>query len=172
MKKQLITTALSGLLGVCAYAQGTSAPPTLATSPQPLTSGYNSGRFGAGVIIGEPTGLSLKYWLNDTMAVDGAAGWSYADDTDFYLHSDVLWHKFDLLRVPEGSLPLYFGVGGLVRFRNDNRDNEVGVRAPVGLSYIFDRIPVDIFVEIAPAIDVAPSVRADITGGIGVRYWF
>ena len=23
-----------------------------------------------------------------------------------------------------------------------------------------------------PAIDLAPSVRADITGGVGIRYWF
>jgi hypothetical protein len=172
MKKQLTTIVVTVLLGVCAYADETSAPPAQVTSPPPINSSDNSGRFGAGVILGEPTGLSLKYWLNDTMAVDGAAGWSYADNTDFYVHSDVLWHKFDLLTVPQGRLPLYFGVGGLVRFRNDGNDNQVGIRAPVGLSYIFDRMPIDIFVEIAPALDVSPSVRGDITGGIGVRYWF
>ena len=51
-------------------------------------------------------------------------------------------------------------------------DNQVGIRAPIGLSYMFDREPIDIFVEIRPAIDIAPSVRGDITGGIGIRYWF
>jgi hypothetical protein len=88
------------------------------------------------------------------------------------VHSDVLWHKFDLFPVSRGRLPLYFGVGGLIRFRDDNEENQVGVRAPVGLSYMFDNAPVDFFVEIAPAIDVAPNVQGEITGGIGIRYWF
>jgi hypothetical protein len=48
----------------------------------------------------------------------------------------------------------------------------VGVRVPVGLSYIFDDAPVDIFVEIAPTIDFVPDVRGEITGGIGIRFWF
>jgi hypothetical protein len=29
-----------------------------------------------------------------------------------------------------------------------------------------------IFVEIAPALDIAPDVQGEITGGIGIRYWF
>ena len=31
-------------------------------------------RFGAGIILGAPTGLSAKYWLDKTRAVDGALG--------------------------------------------------------------------------------------------------
>lgn len=131
-----------------------------------------AGRLGAGIIIGEPIGGSLKYWFNDTLAIDGAIGWSSHDDTDLYVHSDVLWHKFDLFPVSRGRLPLYFGVGGLIRFRDNNEDNQVGVRVPVGLSYMFDNAPMDIFVEIAPALDVAPNVQGEITGGIGIRYWF
>jgi hypothetical protein len=83
-----------------------------------------------------------------------------------------LWHNFDLIPVPQGRLPVYFGVGGLVRFRDDNQDNQAGIRVPVGISYMFDKAPVDIFVEVGPALDLTPDVRGDITGGIGVRYWF
>jgi hypothetical protein len=89
-----------------------------------------------------------------------------------YLHGDVLWHDFDLIPVSQGRLPLYFGVGGLVRVRDDNYNNQIGVRAPVGLSYMFDNLPVDVFVEVAPAIDLTPAVRGEVTGGIGIRYWF
>ena len=88
-----------------------------------------AGRLGAGIIVGEPTGASLKYWVNDKVAVDGALGWSLHDNSDFYLQSDILWHNFDLIPVSQGRLPIYFGVGGLVRFRDDNKDNQVGVRA-------------------------------------------
>jgi len=59
-----------------------------------------------------------------------------------------------------------------VRFRDHNHDDEVGIRVPVGLSYMFDNAPIDVFAEIAPAIDVTPDVRGEITGGVGVRFWF
>jgi hypothetical protein len=52
------------------------------------------------------------------MAVDGALGWSFHRETDVHIHSDVLWHRFDVFDVPEGQLPLYFGVGGRVKFRD------------------------------------------------------
>ena len=131
-----------------------------------------AGKLGAGIIVGEPIGGSLKYWFDDRMAIDGAVGWSSEDHTDLYVHSDVLWHNFDLIPVSKGRLPLYFGVGGLVRFRDDNHDNQVGVRVPVGVSYIFDNAPLDVFAEVGPAIDVAPDVRGEITGGVGIRFWF
>ena len=162
-----VAAALSGLN---AWADDSTAMTTNSTSVSSTSS--SAGKLGLGLIVGEPTGLSAKYWLNDTLALDGAVGWSTRDHTDLYLHSDVLWHNFNLIPVPRGSLPVYFGVGGLVRFRDDNRDNDVGIRAPVGVSYMFDNAPVDVFAEIAPAIDVAPSVRGEITGGVGIRYWF
>jgi hypothetical protein len=167
-------TFFAAALATWCVLSGLAAEPAMLNtnaSPGNLTDSY-VGKLGAGVMVGEPTGMSLKYWLNDTLALDGAIGWSFHDNTDLYMQSDVLWHNFDLIPVPQGRLPLYFGVGGLVRVRDNNNDNQVGVRAPVGLSYMFDNVPVDIFVEIAPAIDFAPDVRGEITGGVGIRYWF
>jgi hypothetical protein len=87
------------------------------------------------------------------------------------MHADVLWHNFDLIKVPQGRLPIYFGVGALVRFR-DNADDQLGVRIPVGVSYMFEQAPIDIFAEIGPAIDIVPDVRGEVTAGIGIRFWF
>jgi hypothetical protein len=155
-------------------AIATNNPNQAASIPAPIASGP-AGRFGAGITLGEPIGASLKYWLCDTLAVDGAIGASFNHsgdhDSSFYLHSDLLWHNFDVFNVSKGRLPVYFGVGGLVRFR-DNEDNQVGIRIPVGVSYMFEDVPLDVFVEIAPAIDVAPGVRGEVTGGVGVRFWF
>jgi hypothetical protein len=172
MKRTLYALALATLCGLSVRADESAAlSKNTNSTPADLSESY-AGKLGAGITIGEPIGASLKYWFNDTLAIDGAVGWSSHDDTDLYVHSDVLWHNFDLIPVSRGRLPLYFGVGGLVRFRDDNKDNQVGVRVPVGLSYMFDNAPVDIFVEIAPALDVAPDVRGEVTGGIGIRYWF
>ncbi len=172
MKKTLITTTLTALLGLNVSADETTNTAHFNMTNPAASTSDTTGRFGAGVIIGEPTGASLKYWLNDRMAIDGAFGWSFQEDSEFYMHSDVLWHNFDLIPVPQGRLPVYFGVGGLVRFRDNNEDNQVGIRVPVGLDYMPDDLPLDIFVEIGPAIDIAPDVQGEITGGVGVRYWF
>lgn len=166
--------ALCGL-GVRAQDQNSQLTKT---SPSSTTGSSSSstedyvGKLGAGIIIGEPTGLSVKYFLNDTLAIDGAAGWSFDDHTEFYLHSDLLLHKFDLINVSKGRLPVYIGAGVLARFRDDEHDNEVGLRVPVGISYMFDGLPVDIFAELSPGIDLSPSTRIDFTGGVGIRYWF
>ena len=161
------------LAGLCGFSAVADDQPKLSQSANPDDSaGSYARKLGAGIIIGEPTGGSLKYWLNDTLAIDGAVGWSSHDHTDLYLHSDILWHNFDVFPVPQGKLPVYIGVGGLIRFRDDNEDDQVGIRLPVGISYMFDRAPVDVFVEIAPAIDVTPDIRGDLTGGVGIRFWF
>jgi hypothetical protein len=172
MKIQFYTALLVVLPGFYACADESTMPLSKTNRPDDTAASY-PGKLGVGVIVGEPTGASVKYWLNDTLAVDGAAGWSVHDNTDFYVHGDLLWHDFDQIPVSSGRLPFYIGVGGLVRFRDDNNlDNEVGIRVPVGVSYMFENAPLDIFVEIGPALDIAPDVRGEITGGIGVRYWF
>lgn len=148
----------------------TSANAT-ATTPELERAGHADGRFEAGLVLGEPTGASLKYWLDRKVAIDGAVGWSFYRGSDFHLHSDFLWHRFDVFHVSEGELPLYFGVGARVKFR-DNADDLVGIRIPVGVSYLFQDVPVDIFFEVAPIIDVAPSLRGSFTVGVGARYRF
>jgi len=155
------------------YAQNTYSPAPSLSQPETYSS-PQAGHMGAGIILGEPTGASVKYWLNDTVAVDGAAGWSVNRHSTLYLHGDVLWHKFDLFEVSPstGQLPIYFGVGGLVRFRNHGESNNVGVRVPVGVSYIFNNAPIDVFAEVGPALDFSPSIHGEITGGVGVRFWF
>jgi hypothetical protein len=54
-----------------------------------------------------------------------------------------------------GKLLIYFGGGIRYKFQDD-ADDRFDFRAPVGLSSIFDDIPVDIFCEVAPILDVTP----------------
>lgn len=125
--------------------------------------------FGAGIIVGEPTGLSGKLWLGGQNALDMAAAWSFKGDGHLLLQTDYVWHSFNLISVSSGKLPLYYGVGGRIVLSDDPL---VGIRVPVGLDYIFSGAPVDIFLEIVPILDLIPSTDFDIGGGLGVRYWF
>lgn len=173
MKRTLTVAALATLFTLGVRAADSTA---MVTNTGPARAGSSvAGHFAAGVILGEPTGASVKYWFNDTLAIDGAIGASFHDDANddssFYLHSDVLWHNFDLIRVSKGRMPVYLGAGALLRFRDDE-DNQFGIRVPVGVSYLFEDVPLDIFVEIGPALDLAPGVRGEITGGIGIRFRF
>lgn len=152
---------------------------TFAASITPLSASTN--RFGAGVIIGDPTGLSLKYWLTGETAADIGVGWSFSGDDYFHIHGDYLLHNFSLIKVPEGNLPLYYGVGARYIIReNDNRgknedkdkDNTLGIRIPVGIAYIFADFPVDIFLELVPVVDLIPDTGFGFDGGIGARYFF
>ena len=173
MKKTLIVVALAAACGVCARADDTNLIATNATlaAPNSFVSDM-AGKFGVGFTFGEPIGPSLKYFFSDAVAIDGAFGWSTHDHVNFYMQSDVLWHNFDLIPVSQGKLPVYFGVGGLLRFRNSGDEDQFGIRVPVGVSYLFDSVPLDIFAEVGPALDLTPAVRGEITGGVGIRFWF
>ncbi len=136
---------------------------------------------GVGVIVGEPTGVSIKKWIGETRAIDAAAAWSFSENGSFQFHADYLFHNFSLLRQNEfsGRLPVYYGIGGRIKIRdandgNDRNDNDalVGIRIPVGISYLFAEAPVDLFVEIVPIFDVVPDTDLDINAAIGVRYYF
>jgi hypothetical protein len=130
---------------------------------------------GLGIIIGEPTGLSAKAWLSDNTAVDAGAAWSvWSGYQSLHVHADFLLHSFNLLEIEPGDLPLYYGAGGRIRLagHDENQHMRIGVRVPVGISYLFDSIPVDLFLEVVPVVDLVPSTHLDWNSGFGIRYYF
>ncbi|KPL17894.1 MAG: hypothetical protein AMJ92_10480 [candidate division Zixibacteria bacterium SM23_81] len=130
--------------------------------------------FGLGIILGEPTGLSLKQWVDGKAAIDGAIAWSFGRHDALHLHADYLVHNFTLFKMEQGKLPLYYGIGGRIKFEENGNDEDtkIGVRIPVGISYILANSPLDIFLEIAPLLDLTPSTEFDLNGAIGIRYFF
>lgn len=124
---------------------------------------------GVGIIIGEPTGISAKYWLSNRTAMDGGLAWSFAKESSFHIHGDYLWHVFDALKAEETTIPLYFGVGGRLKL---SKDAHLGVRIVGGIAYMVYEVPLDVFLEIAPIMDLIPATRLAMNGGIGVRFFF
>jgi hypothetical protein len=135
-----------------------------------MISAQDSG-FGLGVILGEPTGLSLKAWIAGSAAIDAAAAWSLRGRSSLHLHADYLQHNFDLFKVQKGKLPFYYGIGGRIRFVDDD-DARVGFRIPVGIDYLFANAPLDVFLEVVPLVDLVPDTDVDVNGGAGIRYFF
>ncbi len=123
-----------------------------------------------GLILGEPTGFSAKFWTTASTAFDIGLAWSFGDGGHFHLHADYLFHNFDFFEVDSGNLPIYFGIGGRARIQDE--DSRIGLRVSIGIEYILESHPFSFFFEVAPVVDFAPETEADINGGIGVRYIF
>jgi len=129
---------------------------------------------GVGLILGEPTGLSLKYWLDDDRAIDAAAAWSFSGSNSVQVHADYLFHRFDIFDTGAAmdKLALYYGVGARVKDKDRHDDTVFGIRIPVGVTYLFSEAPFDLFAEIVPIVDLAPDVDVGINAAIGLRFYF
>ena len=128
-------------------------------------------KFGVGVIIGEPTGITIKYMLDDKSAIDAGVGWETSGDNEFHIHGDYLYHMNDLIKVPHGKLPLYFG-GGLRFINREKKKNKFGIRVPVGIEYLFENVPLGAFFELVPVLNLSPDTEFDFEAGIGIRFFF
>ncbi|MBN2754645.1 MAG: hypothetical protein JXR81_07240 [Candidatus Goldbacteria bacterium] len=124
---------------------------------------------GLGIVLGNPTGISVKNFLDKNSAVDFMVNW------DFYsaglgVHAQYLIHKYDVFKIKEGRLPFYFGIGGFAGLWNGGM--WAGAQVPVGLAYEFAGDPIDIFLEVRPGILLFPGMHPNVSGGLGIRYWF
>ncbi len=137
----------------------------LATVGGPLWA-QQTGSFGAGVVLGDPTGLTGKYWLDGSKALDFGVGFS--GDAAFYV--DFLWHSWDLMPQPsQGKLAAYAGFGPRLE---TERDAVLGARTLLGLGYWFPRHPIELFVEGGPVFRLTPDHDVDADLGLGVRFYF
>lgn len=124
--------------------------------------------FGLGIMVGSPTGLSGKLWVSQQNAVDVGLAWSFSHEGYMHIHGDYLWHFPHAIRSSERFV-LYAGIGGRVGLSDDAR---IGVRIPGGIGWWPRNVPLDVFLEIAPVLDLAPETDFDMTGALGARYFF
>jgi len=146
--------------------------------------------FGLGLELGEPTGLTGKYFFSDRAAVDFGLGYIYEHyyyGDGLHLYADLLVHPVSLASNPTFELPFY--VGGGIRFwdfeycyqgRCDYGASAVGLRIPLGIAFDFNNAPLDIFLQFVPTIDFVSGDyydrydRSYITFdfSVGLRFWF
>lgn len=120
-----------------------------------------------GLAVGEPTGVSAKYWITDRNAFDAGAGWSSKRKLlDVYLDYQYhyFWSDFD-----GGNLPLFVGGGAMARL---NKNFNIGLRLPIGAEYLFEGPRLVAFAQVAPTVKLIPKLDAFVSGGLGIRYAF
>lgn len=141
--------------------------------------------FGLGVTLGDPTGVDFKWNLNEHNALDFVVGYGAFGGAHFYTH--VEWHHdWHLTELGERArMDLYTGVGAKLgvyyngyyywgRADDDFRNSSAwfGIRAPIGLDFVFNNAPVDVFVELAPGMWLVQRPFFDFDAAVGARYWF
>lgn len=125
---------------------------------------------GLGLMVGEPTGLTFKAWTSDINAFDVGMAWSVGNYDAISIHADYLWHRFGVFNeIDSGQMPVYYGIGG--RLVLGDPDTHLGARIPIGIAYLFEESPVELFLEVAPIVDLVPETDFDMNGALGVRLY-
>jgi hypothetical protein len=135
---------------------------------------------GIGVVLGEPTGLTLDIRPNHWSSFVLDVGFdTFDDDESGYVHLEYQVRLFDLTHTARLSIPFYLGIGIFYsdRDRDFADDGHLGPRVPIGIAFEF-RPPVQIFAELAfrwLLVDIDHEDdhdRTDFGGAVGFRLYF
>ena len=146
--------------------------------------GTGGHRFGLGLSVGYPTGLSAKYYpggrsqaIEGVLAVDPGIG-----DGGIYLHAAYLWHPDVLAREPGFELPWHVGIGGFLwddyygwgYGRWGAGGTAIGGRGQIGLDFDLEDIRLQISADVSLHIGVFTGgfLFYDVPIAITVRYFF
>lgn len=137
--------------------------------------------FGFGIMVGDPTGLTVKFWTQRQNAIVLDVGGSYFGSPR--INVDYLWH-FDAFdsRVAK----LYAGLGGVIGVGKGNgfyykekngfyyrtgSDLGLGVRGVFGVNFIPSSSPIEIFLEAGALIGLAPEFGSAADVALGIRFY-
>lgn len=133
--------------------------------------------FGFGIILGEPTGVTLKYWTQRENAFVFDLGKSYFGSPRIGV--DYLWH----FNAFESNIAnLYAGPGGALGFGHgngfwyedkymDNEELRLGVRGVFGVNVLPRNTPLETFFEIGVLMELAPDFNSSIDAALGIRFY-
>ena len=121
---------------------------------------------GVGVILGDPTGGTFRYFLSGTRSLDLGIGFS----GDAAMWADHAWHSWDMMPKPQsGDFDVWVSAG--VRLETAP-DPEFAARTMGGVSYWFPDHPVEVFATAGPVFQMTPVGSLGADGGVGVRFYF
>ena len=181
MRVALAITLVASLAGSAladdaAAADGADEVEDLGASDGPRAA--DKGTLGVGLILGEPTGISAKLYLQDDQAIQAAVGFAFIGG-GLHVHADYVFHPIILQSRDSFVLPVYVGPGVRVIDYANGRDDSfvaLGVRAVGGLLFDFREIPLDAFVEVAGVLEYGfqdgEGFGVALNAAAGARYYF
>jgi len=157
---------------------------TLMLAASANAQGPQGNSFGFGIVLGEPLGLSAKYWSSSKNAWQAHLGASYFGSPRIQV--DYLWH-LDVFKSPvvkliagpgvglgfghEGSGIWYKNKGNKYWYYREDDDFGIGVRVITGINIIPKATPIEIFLELGPNIGLFPGFGVGLDGAVGIRFY-
>jgi hypothetical protein len=131
---------------------------------------------GVGVVMGVPTGIALGYRTESKSYFDAAVAWSVTHDS-VHIHVDSLFEVTQIVdpNAPQYQFPLYTGLGLRLQISPSKSPaiySILGIRVPIGITFLPQVAPFEVFAEIAPVLSIYPDTRVNFDGAIGARYYF
>lgn len=134
-------------------------------APHPAAAQRQPGSAGAGFQVGQPGGLALKLYQNDSIAYDGVIS---TDGDDFLIgHFHRLWER----PLPDSPLHFYLGPGMVVGPETlaQSPQLRLGLSTEAGLNFYAERF--EVFLHVTPTLQFLPNTRVGLDGNVGLRYY-
>ena len=138
-------------------------------------------KFGFGINLGEPLGLTAKFWVSGQNAITGYIGGSYFGNPR--IGADYTWHfdafNSDVVKLYAGP-GVHIGLGSghtvIYEYNRDRfyyRTSGIGlaVRGIFGVDIIPRRTPLEFYLEMGPLIGLTPSFGSVFEGAVGFRFY-
>lgn len=129
--------------------------------------------FAIGAQLLSPTGISAKATLSEKASLTGVLGFNINEfNTNVSLQTNLILNgNKDTFKIESGILRGYYGIGLNLVF-NENTNTGIGIRIPVGIEYGLQDQPFEIYMDIAPTINIEPSSAFFLSSSMGFRYFF
>lgn len=167
MKKLVALLLMLFVISSVAQAAPKKKSSSRGSSSRSSSSSYGgSGKVGVGVIIGSISGLNVRILGGGQSAINFDLAWDSHDH--LFIAADYIINNRKPLQSLNG-FPIYYGLGAKV-----STDDYVGIRFILGTNFRLTDISrnLELFLEIAPGIQIAPSSDPDLDLGLGLRYYF
>lgn len=137
-----------------------------------FASSYAASSFGGGIYAGNPTGLKFKANLNSNNSLSSLIAWDIPGNM-VYASLDYAYNFYYSIKDDEGKavLPIFLYTGPGIRIKANNNTN-VGIKFTGGAGLKFSDIPVEVFLEVSPILDIVPATALDLNAGIGFIFYF
>ena len=138
---------------------------------------------GIGIILGDPTGLSVQANGNTSNPINFGLAYKFSDWLQIWGDYTFKFPQFfDSVFHTHTGIAGYIGIGPALLFVDDDvkfknnirRSSSLGLlaRVPFGLEYKLSSAPIGFMLELVPAILLIPATDFTFQGGIGARFYF
>lgn len=154
----------------------------LISAPESQSFSPKGKKLGIGVMLGEPTGFTLKMWTQKDIAFAFSVGNSYLGR--LRIGMDYLWHfnafNSNIVNLYAGpGVAVGIGESGGWWYRDKNKvwyqENDnlgLGARGVLGMNIVPRNSPLEIFGEFGLMIGILPGTYTNFEGSVGIRFYF